>query len=129
MNCNSILYLSILLHFYNIHIKFYIKLLHKIFILQFRLLCNTLLIWFYSSRHVSALIGHLQAFHFFWLKLLLVLPFVILHCRRSAMRWRRSNVYTKNGRNSKRRARVIKKPTTKQGNRRDAVRKIMTKNF
>jgi hypothetical protein len=43
---SSILYLSILLHFYNtIHIKFYIKLLHNFyFILQFRLLCNTLLI-------------------------------------------------------------------------------------
>jgi hypothetical protein len=33
-------------------------------------------------------------------------------------------MYTqKNGRNSKRRARVIKQPTTTQGNRRDAVRK------
>jgi hypothetical protein len=64
--------------FCDIHIKFYIKLLHKIFILQFRLLCNTLLIWFYSSRHVSAFIGHLQVFYFFWPNLLLVLPFVIL---------------------------------------------------
>jgi hypothetical protein len=47
-----------------IHIKFYIKLVHKIFILQFRLLCNTLLIWFHSSRHVSASVGHLQVFNF-----------------------------------------------------------------
>jgi hypothetical protein len=54
------------------------NILHKIFILQFRLLCNTLLIWFYSSRHFSAFIRHLQVSHFFWPKLLVVLPFVIL---------------------------------------------------
>jgi hypothetical protein len=61
----EVLYLSILLHFYNTnHIKCYIKLYINFFILQFLLLCNTLLIWFHSSRHVSAFIGHLQVFHF-----------------------------------------------------------------
>jgi hypothetical protein len=75
---SSILYLSILLHFYNtIHIKFYIKPLHKSFLFP-SVVQHFISLISPFTLHVSAFIGHLQVFYLFWLKLLLVLPFIIL---------------------------------------------------
>jgi hypothetical protein len=60
-----------------IHIKFYIKPLYKTFIVP-PVVQHFINLISPFTLHVSAFIGHIQVFYFFWLKLLLVLPFIIL---------------------------------------------------
>jgi hypothetical protein len=60
-----------------IYIKFYIKPLHKTLIVP-SVMQHFINLISPFTLHVSAFIGHLQVFYFFWLILLLVLPFIIL---------------------------------------------------
>jgi hypothetical protein len=60
-----------------IHIKFYIKPLHKTFLFP-SVVQHLINLISPFTLHVSAFIDHLQVFYLFWLKPLLVLPFIIL---------------------------------------------------